>query len=308
METQLPAVESHAEIAKTCLSLLCASRSWCDYDITLRTSEKDGGARHLLLYSAVFWPWHFAHCDEGNDCQILAALWDTFISENCYQRWMAYHRQSVMTNAYSDDRFWQRTSAQQHGSDDVLSCVCLFGRGRKFPAVFDSVTVENARIDQLIAFRLRQKFPTVFKPQPEEKAHIDRLHLQACKFGDLDIVRLLAGVGADVTAADNLQQTPLHMASQEGHEAVARLLLDQGADASAAGLNGQMPLHLAANGGHEDVIRLLINRADVSASARHGPVRTAVRTGRTAVVQSGPRNFSDHVSLSAQPKDHGPSG
>jgi len=48
---------------------------------------------------------------------------------------------------------------------------------------------------------------------------------EACTFGDLDIVRLLAGVGSDVTAADNQQQTPLHLASQEGHAAVARLLL-----------------------------------------------------------------------------------
>ena len=147
LQTQLPAVESHAEIAKVCFSLLCVPGSWCDYDITLRTSEMDAGARHLLLYSAVFWPWHFALCDEGGDCRILATLWDTFISKNCYQRWTAYHRQRVTANAYSDDRFWQRTSALQGRSDDVLSCVCLFVLGGKFPAVFDPVPVENARID-----------------------------------------------------------------------------------------------------------------------------------------------------------------
>ena len=37
LETRLLRVDSHTEIAKVCLSLVCSSRSWIDYDIRLTT-------------------------------------------------------------------------------------------------------------------------------------------------------------------------------------------------------------------------------------------------------------------------------
>jgi len=58
LETQQLRVDSHTEIAKICLSLVCSSRSWRDYDISLATEEGRYHDRHLLLYSAVFWPLH----------------------------------------------------------------------------------------------------------------------------------------------------------------------------------------------------------------------------------------------------------
>lgn len=36
--------------------------------------------------------------------------------------------------------------------------------------------------------------------------------------------------GADVSAADKYGWTPLHRASQNGHEAIAQLLIERGAD------------------------------------------------------------------------------
>jgi len=50
LQTQLPAVVSHAEIAKVCFSLLCAPGFWYDHDITLRTSEMDGGAFFFFFF------------------------------------------------------------------------------------------------------------------------------------------------------------------------------------------------------------------------------------------------------------------
>jgi len=57
LEIQLPKVNSHTEIAKVCLSLLCTPGSWDsgDYDRTLETTEGYYSDCHLLLYSAVFW-------------------------------------------------------------------------------------------------------------------------------------------------------------------------------------------------------------------------------------------------------------
>ena len=60
LDSKLCKVDSHTEIAKACLSLLCTPGSWGDYDTTLRTKESKYSDRHLLLYSAVFWPWHFS--------------------------------------------------------------------------------------------------------------------------------------------------------------------------------------------------------------------------------------------------------
>ena len=56
LETKLPKVDSHGEITKACLSLLCAPGSWDSYDQTLQTGIGLHEHRHLLLYSALFWP------------------------------------------------------------------------------------------------------------------------------------------------------------------------------------------------------------------------------------------------------------
>jgi hypothetical protein len=97
LEIQLPKVNSHTEIAKVCLSLLYTPGSWDsgDYDRTLETTEGYYSDRHLLLYSAVFWPWHFSCCEEVNSCQILTGLRDTLLSGANYQRWLNYHRLKV---------------------------------------------------------------------------------------------------------------------------------------------------------------------------------------------------------------------
>jgi len=58
LETQLCKHDPHTVIAKVCFSLLCTPSACDDYDTELKTSEGHYWDRHLLLYSAVFWPWH----------------------------------------------------------------------------------------------------------------------------------------------------------------------------------------------------------------------------------------------------------
>ena len=74
LETKLRKDDSHSEMAKVCLSLLCTPSFWHNYDQTLETIEACHSDRHLLLYSAVFWPWHFSHCGDTNGYQILTHL------------------------------------------------------------------------------------------------------------------------------------------------------------------------------------------------------------------------------------------
>jgi len=47
LDSKLRKVDSHTEIAKACLSLLCTPDSWNDYDTTLHTEESDNSDRHL---------------------------------------------------------------------------------------------------------------------------------------------------------------------------------------------------------------------------------------------------------------------
>jgi ankyrin repeat protein len=55
--------------------------------------------------------------------------------------------------------------------------------------------------------------------------------------------------------------TPLHAASQEGHESVVRLLVDRGANIDARDREGKTALLLAGKTGYRDVVRLLIDAA-----------------------------------------------
>ncbi|XP_072319262.1 ankyrin repeat and protein kinase domain-containing protein 1 [Eucyclogobius newberryi] len=90
-----------------------------------------------------------------------------------------------------------------------------------------------------------------------------------------DIVSLLLDHGAAPTAADDDRWTSLHFAAQNGDDRTVRLLLDNGADAGAKEKAGWTPLHLACQNGHEAVVRLLLSRlSKVSAGLPEGQGRT----------------------------------
>jgi len=278
LETQLFKVDSHTEIAKICLSLVCSSRSWTDYDITLETQEGRYHDRHLLLYSAVFWPWHLSRCEEAS--QILDALWEAFMSEAAFQRWIDYHRLRVQFPRYTGDNFWNRSRALQEGGKDRFSTVCVYGLGRKLASISKSQYGWTASI--------KLKFPTAFISETVQRDYVGRLLLCASKFGDLDIAQHLLDAGADVSTTDNFGRTPLDAAAANGHEAVARLLLDRGADVSTTDNFGSTPLDAAAANGHEAVARLLLDRgADVSTTDYVGrtPLYAAAANGHEAVAR-----------------------
>ena len=285
LETQQIKVDSHTEIAKVCLSLVCSSRSWADYNTAIATREGRYHDRHLLLYSVVFWPWHLNRCTDS--CQILVALWEAFVSEATFQHWIGFHYQRVQTQR-TKDTFWRRSNVLLQQERDRLSTVCVFGLGRKLTSISKSQFGWTACI--------KLKFPTTFISESVHKGCVDQLQLCASEFGDLDIAQHLldAGVGVDVSAEDGFRWTPLHFAAQHGHEAAARVLLDRGADVSAAATSGygsRTTLHFAAENGHEAVARLLLDRgADVSAAATGGyggrtPLHFAAGNGHEAVAR-----------------------
>jgi ankyrin repeat protein len=69
---------------------------------------------------------------------------------------------------------------------------------------------------------------------------------------------------ADVDMKDNDEQTALHQAAKNGHEAVVQLLLKHMVDVDAND-DGRTALHWVAENGHEVEVRLLEYKVDVDA-------------------------------------------
>ena len=61
----------------------------------------------------------------------------------------------------------------------------------------------------------------------------------------LKTVQVLLEHGADITAQDDTQSTPLHLASSEGLVDIMQILLEHGADVNARNLSHRTPLDLA---------------------------------------------------------------
>ena len=104
--------------------------------------------------------------------------------------------------------------------------------------------------------------------------------------GDVGAVQRNICWGVDVNAKDNIDVTPLHWASWEGHKDVAGLLIDKGADVNAKSNEGDTPLHYAAMSNNTMKAKLLIAKgADVSAADDKGktPQMIAIKKGHDEV-------------------------
>ena len=182
LEIKLPKHDSHLELSKVCFSLLCTHSAWAAYDQDITVKEGVYEGRHLLLYSVVFWPWHFAHCGEFDRCPTLTSLWDKLISESTYERWRHYHCKCVTKFPHSESRedFWCRQETIQEMHYGRLSWVCVFGLYRVFSSVFEfGADVSIREIGDLLG--------------------------HASRFGELEIVELLIDKGASVSApGDNV--------------------------------------------------------------------------------------------------------
>jgi hypothetical protein len=98
------------------------------------------------------------------------------------------------------------------------------------------------------------------------------LHYAACWGVHLAVEFLIIEHSQDVRSRDPADhETPLHLASQNGHVKASCKLLECGADLTARNSYGSTPLHLASRMGQVDVARMLIERgADVTAYDNDG--------------------------------------
>ena len=89
----------------------------------------------------------------------------------------------------------------------------------------------------------------------------------AAQHGDVEIIALLTGAGADVGGRTRLGgHTPLHVASRSARAAAVRALLAAGADAGAVTSTGATALHFASGSGSAAAVSALLDGgADVDA-------------------------------------------
>ncbi len=112
---------------------------------------------------------------------------------------------------------------------------------------------------------------------------------EAAKTGNSDTLRLLLERGADVTARDNFERTPLLIATDNCTDvAPIALLLSKGAAVNVVDKDGCTPLHNACHQGCLEAVKMLLdNKAQLeakSASSRT-PLFHAVKGGHLPVVQ-----------------------
>ena len=81
--------------------------------------------------------------------------------------------------------------------------------------------------------------------------------LDACKNGNIDLVKLLLAHGADVNAEDGNGDSPLLWASSRGDTEIVKLLLVHGADVNIKNNNGETSLYWASSRGHTEIVKLL---------------------------------------------------
>ncbi|XP_078693591.1 uncharacterized protein LOC144922996 isoform X3 [Branchiostoma floridae x Branchiostoma belcheri] len=137
---------------------------------------------------------------------------------------------------------------------------------------------------------------------PSTKTGMTALHV-AAMFGQVDFVReMLQSVPATVKSeqpmtTDSSKEveygfTPLHLASQSGHEGLVRVLLNYPgvqADAQTA-VQGSIPLHLAAANGHTSVVGLLLSKSTTQLHIKD-------KRGRTALHLAAANGHLDMVAL-----------
>jgi len=113
--------------------------------------------------------------------------------------------------------------------------------------------------------------------------------VEACYYGEKEIVEELLTKGAYVNTQDENGVTPLSYAADRGHKEIVKILLAHGANVNARSDIGSTPLMNAAFMGHLKIVKFLIaNGADVNAQSNEGttPLMNAAANGNKEIVET----------------------
>ena len=111
---------------------------------------------------------------------------------------------------------------------------------------------------------------------------------QACRGGNVSLVQsLICDQNADITARDDENNTPLHVAALYGKKKVMLYLIKLGCDITLKGSLGRSLLHQACRGGYVGLVQSLIHDYNADTNARDGenntPLHVAALNGNKEV-------------------------
>lgn len=110
----------------------------------------------------------------------------------------------------------------------------------------------------------------------------------AAHLGDLELVRKLVELGADIDARNRFNQNPLLYAAYEGRVDVCRYLLEKGAAFDFQDNRGNTPILFAARQNHLEVVRMLIEKGaavDLKGNAGATPLFHAAARGNLEILK-----------------------
>src|SRR6266403_133503 len=114
------------------------------------------------------------------------------------------------------------------------------------------------------------------------------LHLASVN-GHVIVAEFLIQNGADIDARNQNKETPLDLASSHGKLEIVRLLLASGSSVNSRDGEGSTPLHRAAQNGHLDIVNLLLSSdagVDILNTDEKTPFDLALDSGRLDVARS----------------------
>jgi len=132
----------------------------------------------------------------------------------------------------------------------------------------------------------------LLEKEPElvnKKDDLDWSPLHHASFqGHIEVVEFLIKSGAETNTLDNFGYTPLHRAALRGHIEVTKILIDAGADLNKMSAKGFTPLALAVRVNQKEMMEHLIFKgADVNLRQGDGdaPLHTASVFGRKEIIE-----------------------
>ena len=125
---------------------------------------------------------------------------------------------------------------------------------------------------------------TVITQSESSDSSFESFLLDSVKHNDLNLLKFLLSINTNPNAADQSNQTALHVASELNHGKSMILLLQANANPNLKDNEGRTPLYIACREGHIQIVALLLeNKANVETYG-YTPLYIASQNGHTDII------------------------
>ena len=281
---------AHTIMAQACLSVLLRTDDRVDQAVVGNSSPLDG-------YAARHWVSHAQFKGVSSRLQnAMECLFD--VDKPYFSGWLRLHNMDTRMWGSSLNIFTLQSVLQASplyyavlcGFQDLVEHLVV-----KYPQQVNAIG--GRYLTPAVAALSRRHLQLVYllhrhgsSVDPQDGDLWTPLHCVA-QFGDVELVRVLVELEADISARSRAAFTPLHLTSNYGapnDPKIAQYLLEHGANVNARTTEGITPLHRASEFGEVEIARVLIEHgADIDAEDRSGrtPLQIAKEHGSDEVVK-----------------------